>query len=242
MEYTISSMINGDKTVGMNNLVQEFKKTWGIYKVLAFCGGAEVELAGIEDTSDIYMAYKELMLHKQALILDQIIKRLKNFRVAILTGGTKEGVPETATALAKKHGLLTIGVYPLTGKKRALGEDLLDISFCVEPNLDESFWGDETPILTALLDAAIVYGGGAGTLVEVAHLFKINDKLLGKGIRPKYIVPISGSGGVADQVPFIWGKPQVKSKSIPPKPITNGSEAFQFLEINLDLYENAYKQ
>jgi hypothetical protein len=99
----------------------------------------------------------------------------------------------------------------------------------------DSAWGDESQIFTKLLDGAIVYGGSAGTLVEMAYLLKANDKRLKKGERPKYIVPISGSGGVADGLPFVWSKPHVLTRSMPGRLIASGSGAARFLIEHLDI-------
>src|SRR5207247_182413 len=101
-----------------------------------------------------------------------------DYRIALLCGGTKFGVPAAAAEYAKEAGIPTIGVYPTVGTKHALPGDRLDLSICVPPAVGESDWGDESPVFAKLLDGVIVYGGGAGTLIEAAHILKCNESLI----------------------------------------------------------------
>lgn len=68
------------------------------------------------------------------------MKKLQDYRIAILTGGTEGGVPEDALRIAKDYGILTIGVYPSRGAKRALGENLIDCAIEVQSVFGESRW------------------------------------------------------------------------------------------------------
>lgn len=52
-------------------------------------------------------------------VIEWTLRKLQDYRVAILTGGTKGGVPEDALKIAKKYGLNTIWVYPARGAKNA---------------------------------------------------------------------------------------------------------------------------
>ena len=220
--------------------IARFLHERGLHRIVAFCGGSDEQLEGVED-KELQTRYAEVMAAKQATILQDALSQFQGFRVAILTGGTEGGVPERAARIAKRLGLATIGVMPAAGIKFALGCDsdtgqqLLDLKIVVHPSTGESAWGDESPVLTKLLDGAIVYGGSSGTLIEIAHLLKMNDKRLKKGETPKFIVPISGSGGVADGLPFVWSKPTVLARSMPKKLITSGQEAARFLIDNLDV-------
>ncbi|OGG47629.1 hypothetical protein A3D66_01310 [Candidatus Kaiserbacteria bacterium RIFCSPHIGHO2_02_FULL_50_9] len=221
--------------INLTELVEEFKKEYGLHRTIAFSGGSDDRPEGIEDRV-LEASLAEALQKKERYIIAQAIERLQGYRIAILCGGTKWGVPNTAAQEAKRVGLTTIGVYPFTGKKHALGPDFLDLRICVEPEFGVSRWGDESSIYAKLLDGVVVYGGSAGTLVEVAHILKMNEAMIDKNETPKLIVPISGTGGVAEGLPFIWGKPRVRSVSIPLEKITSGSRAAELLidRLNLD--------
>lgn len=218
--------------------IVDFKHRHGLHKIIAFSGGADAELHGVAQDDPLQAQYKQCVAAIEGRLIGDAVGKFRGHRIAILTGGTKWGVPKTATVEAKKHGLKTIGIFPLTGEKHALNEDLLDLSFCIEPAYGDSRWGDESPVFTNLLDGVIVYGGGAGTLTECAHLLKINEAILKAGIdSPKYIVPISGTGGVADGLPFIWAKPEVRNHCMPDHRVTSGIEAANIIIEKLNLFD-----
>jgi predicted Rossmann-fold nucleotide-binding protein len=208
--------------------IQAFMHQHGLHKIIAFSGGADDSLEGIPDAA-LQHSYKRAMQQKEEYIVEQAMRKLRGYRIAILCGGTTWGLPQTAALKAKQYGFTTIGVYPYIGLRHVLDSELLDLSVCVEPLYGESYWGDESPIFTQLLDGVIVYGGSAGTLVEMAHILKMNEVILKKGGMPKYIVPIAGTGGVADGLPFIWSKTEIRNKSLPTHRITNGVEAADVL-------------
>jgi len=222
-------------SIDCDHRIREFKKEHGIQKIIAFSGGTSDEIDGIPKDDPIQEKYKIFINELQEKILGECIGLLRGYQIAVLTGGTKFGVPKTATEIAKKYGLKTIGVYPLIGKKHVLDSGFLDLDICIEPSFGESQWGDESPIFAQLLDGVVVYGGGAGTLIECAHILKMNENLKKKGIPMKYIVPISGTGGVADGLHFIWSKPEVRSMCIPQVLVLNGLEAAGILRKQLAL-------
>ncbi len=225
----------------MNNctaIIADFKHKHGLHKIIAFSGGADAELSGISKEDPLQSQYKQCAAAIEERLIGDAIGKFRGHRIAILTGGTKWGVPKTAAIEAKKCGLKTIGVFPITGKKHALGEDLLDLALCIEPMYGESRWGDESSVFTNLLDGVIVYGGGAGTLTECAHLLKINEALLKSGDASlKYIVPLAGTGGVADGLPFIWAKPEVRNLCMPNRRVTGGAEAADIIIEKLNLFD-----
>lgn len=221
-----------------SGVVSDFMAEFGLHKIIAFSGGADSEIHGIPLDDPLQKQYKDFASQMEERIIGEALKILRHFKIAILTGGTKWGVPKTATKVAKEFGLKTIGVYPLAGQKHALSSDLLDISLCVEPTIGESRWGDESPIFTSLLDGVIVYGGGAGTLIECSHILKTNEAIIKSGQQAKYIIPIAGTGGVADGLSFVWGKPEVKSICMPFFKVSSGREAADLMreKLNLDDY------
>lgn len=217
-------------------LIESFTKEYGIQRIIAFSGGSDDRPEGIEDDK-LSAALGDILRQKEAHIIAQAVKRLEEYNIAILCGGTKWGVPSTIAKEARKVGLPTIGIFPLAGKKHALDAGELDLRIQIEPEFGVSRWGDESSIYAKLLDGMIVYGGNAGTLVEVAHVLKINEAILDRNETPKFIVPISGSGGVADGLPFIWAKSRVRAVSIPQEKVVSGVRAAQLLIEKLNLHD-----
>lgn len=236
--------VKGGALEDFTPIVESFKKDRGVRFVLAFSGGAD-------DSSPLFRHVVESLKSSQepvesdetaidalvskakkeyvAGIVREILLPLRGYLIAVLTGGTAWGVPSIATEVAKELGFPTIGVYPLAAslkKENMLPESWLDLAVCVHPMIGSSQWGDEAAAYTKLLDAVIIIGGGAGTMVEVAHLLKQNEK---KGLTTKHIVPIYGTGGTADKVSFFPGKPETMARCVPPHPIVTGSEACEYL-------------
>lgn len=249
-EITVSPTFTGTsaafETFDLFQRVREFKRQYGLKHIIALSGGVEDSLTGIDDEG-LQKKLKQNLGEKRKQIVSEVMERLSTYKIAILSGGTKDGLPETAVKEARRVGLKTIGIFPDRGGKYAL--DDLDLRICVKSDFDRSQWGDESSIFAKLLDGMIVYNGSAGTLIEVAHVLKINDELLSKkrayekamaadmnndlpqekSAPLKLIVPIAGTGGVADGLPFIWAKPDVRAMSMPAGQIENGTRAAQYL-------------
>ncbi|MDD3067082.1 MAG: hypothetical protein PHO48_04615 [Candidatus Gracilibacteria bacterium] len=235
----------GDFTPAITNFIEGN----AIHFVLAFSGGADdsspllKHLSGMlsaegafdASTRDRFTALlKESKDGFVADIIRGILGPLRGYRIAVQCGGTIWGVPKIAAQVAKEMGFHTIGVFPLVAKTKgyALGEDLLDLSVCVHPMIDKSNWGDETPVYCKLPNATIVIGGGAGTMVEISHLLKMNEA---KGVAIRHIVPIFGTGGTADKVSFFPGKPDVMAKCIPHHPVQTGEEVLHYLRTHTNI-------
>lgn len=236
--------IKGGHAEDFTPIVESFKKDRSVHFVLAFSGGADdnspllrhvVESLkshrGVGDSeTNIEMLVKMARDEYVANIVRDVLMPLRGYRIAVLTGGTAWGVPSIATRIAKELCFPTIGVFPLAAflkKENMLPEDLLDLAVCVHPLVGTSQWGDEAAAYTKLLDAVIIIGGGAGTMVEVAHLLKQNEK---KGISIKHIIPVYGTGGTADKVSFFPGKPETMALCVPSRPIVTGTEACEYLK------------
>jgi predicted Rossmann-fold nucleotide-binding protein len=197
---------------------------WGVTHVIAFSGGADASPGYTEDE------FKPLV----AQFMRDILGALVNERIAVLCGGTKWGVPKLAAETAKEFGFPVIGMYPDCGAKHALSADFLDFAIQMGPLSAQSFWGDETPIFATLPDAAIIIGGGAGTLVEVSHMLKINESLVKDGSPrlPIRIIPWEKSGGVAAQLRTYPMKDAVRAQALPSMSVETASDvldALQFL-------------
>ncbi|MBK8965285.1 MAG: histidine--tRNA ligase [Lewinellaceae bacterium] len=204
-------------------LIQEFKRSHAIVKIIAFSGGSK------EKPEEVNM------------IIEECLRKLKQFNIAILTGGSKGGIPEFATRIAKSFDMHIIGILPLTGKKSALPALDFDIQIFVPPIYEnQSFWSDESALFASLCDAIVVIGGSSGTLIEVAHAMKINEKLTqGESSRlPIHIVPVLGVSGVSEILYFLPFKDEVKKQVLPFERIFTGIQAADYLINKLDLYES----
>lgn len=90
---------------------------------------------------------------------------------AILVTGGKGGIMASACKGAKKYNGITVGV--VSGIERGTSNDYVDIEIvsgminCAEENL-----------IVTMADAAIVLGGGAGTLQEIAIAYRINKPII----------------------------------------------------------------
>jgi predicted Rossmann-fold nucleotide-binding protein len=195
--------------------VRAFMESHGLHKVIGFSGGSDDQLQGVPKDDDLQLKYVDFRNTFHDRLISDALKPLRGYRIAILTGGTKGGIPELATRKAKEYGFKTIGVFPRKGKEYALDSSVLDLSICVDPMIGESRWGDEGATWTSLVDGMIVIGGKAGTLTECAHIQKINEALIKNDKTPKYIVAIYGTGGIADQLPYLWSKPHVRNVCMP---------------------------
>lgn len=216
----------------LSEVVDAWKARTGIRQVVAFSGGADRGLG--PDVEPEAVRFMEARMEREVAAA---VNYLKSYHIAVLTGGTKFGVPAVAATAAKRAGLGTIGVFPWIGVKHALTSDIIDLQICVEPRFGESCWGDESAVFAKMLDGVIVYGGGAGTLVEAAHLLKINEHRLKHEQRPKFIVPIGRSGGTADTLPYFPAKVEVRAACMPQTPISSGLQAAAELERRLNLFD-----
>lgn len=223
-------------TEQINQAVNDFKKCHGLHHVIAFSGGASTDLPGVSNDDPLHAQYEQVQKEREQRIVRSALNILRHYRIAVLTGGTRFGFPKTAVGVAKEMNLKTIGVFPKTALDKHYVLQELDLPICVNPDYGESAWGDESSVFCKLLDAVIVCGGGAGTLIEAAHLLKMNESLLKYEHPVKVIIPIYGTGGVADGLPFVWGKQEIKIACMPQKPVLCGNDAAVYIQERLDLF------
>lgn len=230
--------------------IPTFLRDHGIQKVIGVSGGAISPPPGV-----VNQAVKDAMQHAANLfekaVIEAFLARLRpyNQKVAILTGGTKFGVPATAATTAKEFGFKTIGVFPATGADKALGPEILDLSVRVDIRQDfdchtpeeemkfRSDWGDESPHFCKTIDGCMVFGGRSGTMIEVAHLLKMNERRKKYNQAPKFIVPILASGGMGDVAPTLPADPDVRAWCLPSEVIRSGKEAAELLERKMHLHD-----
>jgi len=220
----------------IDQAVDDFKKRHGLHHVVAFSGGASTDLPGVSSDDPLHAQYGQMQKEREQRIVRSALNILRHYRIAVLTGGTSFGFPKTAVEVAKEVGLKTVGIFPKTALEKGYVLKDLDLAVCVDPHYGESAWGDESSVFCKLLDAVIVCGGGAGTLIEAAHLLKMNESRLKYGNPVKVIIPIHGTGGVADGLPFVWGKQEVKNACMPQRPILSGKDAAVYIQEHLDLF------
>ena len=205
----------------LNEQVQEILinlERQGVKKIIAFSGGAD-----------------ESLENKVLKVTEQSMHEFKQYPIAILTGGTKWGLPKYASELAKKNGIPLIGVYPARGKKHSF--DHLDYAVEVEPRYGTSEWGDESEIFAKLVNGVEVIGGGFGTLIEFAHLMKSNERKIKDKVDPAYIAPVRfpEMNSVADVAYTFCRKPELAVCFPNKEIIANGEEAAKFLIEKLKL-------
>lgn len=192
------------------DLIANFRARYNIEYILAISGGSENGADYVTTT------------------ITDFIESLKNERIAILTGGTRGGVPELGTKLARIGGLPTIGVFPQEGRKSALF-GYLDLAIeTAAPTIGSAGYGSETPSFAALPDGMMILGGSFGTLVEVATVLKSNKKKIEKNLIPVYVAPVRGSGGVADSLDCLPDIDKVRA-CLPNNDIRNGQDAAFFM-------------
>ncbi len=167
-------------------------------------------------------------------VVSDFLTSLKDAQIGILSGGTKGGVPEIATKLAREFSFPTVGVFPTDGRKYAL-LDKLDFAIETLPTLNgKTGFGTETPTFIAIAGGMTVIGGEFGTLAEVALALKCNKSRIRRGEELIYLCPIKGLGGVAeliDTLPGIWQF----SSALPETSIYNGHAAAHFFKDKLSL-------
>lgn len=220
----------------IDQAVDDFKKRHGLHHVIAFSGGASTDLPGVSSDDPLHAQYEQVQKEREQRIVRSALNILRHYRIAVLTGGTRFGFPKTAVEVAKEMDLKTIGVFPKTAMDKNYVLQELDLAVCVNAHYGDSAWGDESSVFCKLLDAVIVCGGGAGTLIEAAHLLKMNESLLKYEHPVKVIIPIHGTGGVADGLPFVWGKQEIKIACMPQKPVLSGKDAAVYIQERLDLF------
>jgi uncharacterized protein (TIGR00725 family) len=103
---------------------------------------------------------------------------------AIVVTGGKSGIMNAAARGAKKAGGVTVGV--VKGKRRFTSNEYTDVEVISGMEAD----GFDEVLLTFMCDASIVVGGGAGTLEEIALMYRNN----------KPMILISNTGGWADKL------------------------------------------
>ena len=88
-----------------------------------------------------------------------------------------------------------------------------------------------------LADGMIFIGGGAGTLVEIAHWAKMNKSRADRKRPLIPAVPIAGVGGWSDWLAWqgLVQFPEFARDAIPKVPITSGAAAVAWLLVRMNV-------
>jgi hypothetical protein len=167
--------------------------------------------------------------------VDNIMKRLRDYNVAILTWWTNWDIPKIAASLARKYNLPTIWVLPKRWKKNSMWKEFLNAEIVVPPIYWDSHYWDESSIFAKLSDWVFMIGWWAWTLVEFSHVMKINEALHKNNMKIKKIIPITWIPWVAEATNYIPWNQEIKNLTFPNKNITEPKEAFDILRKDLNL-------
>lgn len=209
-------MINYDEQVA--EILRQLRDQ-GIEKIIAFSGS--VPSSEFENRAERVVA--------------ESFEVFSGLPIAIQTGGTNFDVQKYASQRAKAMGMPLIGIYPARGAKYLLKN--LDFAVQVEPRYGESEWGDDTEVFAKLPHGVELIGGSLGTLIEFAHIMKINNGRVRQGNSPIYIAPVklNGTRLVAD-VAYEFPLKQELKDLMPQDFITeDGRAAAEFLVEKLGL-------
>lgn len=194
-------------------VLDDFKRRFAISFIVSISGGAEEH--------NISYTYKTIL---------QLIEGLRDTSCAILTGGTSGGIPELGTKIAKENGLPTIAIYPPKARKYVLF-DFIDLPIeTLPPSIGPASFGSETPSFAQLPDYAVFIGGSYGTLAEASTMMKVNTKRKKDSQKPIYLLPISGSEGVADLIPLLVQLSPELAYCLPKFKVSTGELAADFIK------------
>ncbi len=206
--------------------IKDFRERCGISTIIAVSGGALVSTEGMPE--EVALAYVKSVDDRIRIVLSDCLSKFQNFGVAILTSGTRDGVPCIAVEVARELGLRVMFLYPRRAEKYKLDLEP-DLRIVIDPIVGESQWGDDSPLFAQLLDGVVIIGGNTGTLTECGHIFKINESLVGHNKKPKFMAPIRGFGGVAEILPHFCFREEVRRACMPDENIWTGEAAGRFL-------------
>jgi hypothetical protein len=231
----INSHVKIEDTTKLTQEIRKMKETLWFKKILAFSWWWKWIKVDFEDKeiSEKIEHYWQLVKEK---VIKDIITRLKDYYVAILTWWTKWDVPNIATKIAKENNIPTIWIFPRRWEKYSMWDDL-NMEIVVDSQYGESHFWDESSLFAKLADWMFVIWWWAGTLIEFAHVMKINEALKKYWEDVKKIVPISWIPWVSDSLHYIPWDEDIKKITFPNTIISNWKDAFDWMLKELDMYD-----
>lgn len=107
--------------------VTNFLRDNRITRVIGFSGGSEATYGVLSSDHPAVQQYETYLEEMFKETIRTCLDVLNGFRVAILTGGTKWGIPKYGLHLAKERNFPTIGVLPSAGEKHSLEDKYFDL-------------------------------------------------------------------------------------------------------------------
>lgn len=240
MEKISSKLLNEthrkvESTDLIESTIKEVQSILGFKKIIAFSGWWQFTKINFED-ENIQKRVKELSNQIKEKIVRDIMLRLRDYDVAVLTWWTNWDIPEIATRIAREYNLPTIWVLPRRWEKDSLWKiNLLNVEIVVDSSYSNSQYWDESSIFAKLSDGMFVIWWWAWTLVEFSHVMKINEALKKYSWYVKKIVPINGVWGLSEILHHIPWNDEIKELSLPKTTIYNWEDAFAWMKKELDL-------
>ncbi len=215
--------------------IKEIQSILWFKKIIAFTGGWQGIKLNFKD-DNIQKRINEESTHTKEIIIRDIISRLKNYDVAILSWWTDFDIPKIATNIANEYNLPTIWVLPRRWEKYSMWNEKLNIEIIVDSSYSESQYWDESSIFAKLSDWIIVIWWWSWTLIEFAHVMKINENLHRYNQALKKVIPIHWLGWLSEMLHHIPWNDEIKKLTLPKTTNYNWVEAFEWLknELNLD--------
>jgi len=228
-----SFILDADNREELESFIDRKTNELGVRAWIGVCGWGRILQHSSEDP-EFQEACDKAEKEIKSKVIDDLMKRLRDYSVGIVSGWTKWDVPWMAVKIAKKYDLPTIWVLPERGRKYSAADNL-DVEVVVKPQYGESQFWDESQVLTKISDGNVIIGGWTGTLVEVAHTLKMNEALLKYGEMVKSIVPVSSAGGLGSMIHMLPWDIKVKAMTLPDREVKNGKEAFEVLRDKMGL-------
>ncbi len=226
----------------LEETVKELQAILGFKKIIAFSGWWKWIKVNFSDEEISRRIAEYWQLAKEQIVRD-IMSRLRDYDVAILTWWTKWDIPNIATKMAREYNIPTIWIYPRRWEKHSMWKELLNLEVVVDSQYWESHFWDESSMFAKLADWVFVIWWWAWTLIEFAHVMKINEALKKYNWTIKKIVPIVWIPWVSETLHYIPWDDEVKDITFPNKTISDWKEAFEWLRKELeldDILKNTY--
>ncbi len=223
-----------EKIDAVEDTIEEVRSILWFKKIIAFSWWWQGVKLNFEDEI-ISKKIKEYSDLSKRNIISEIMSRLRDYDIAIITWWTKWDIPKIATEIARDNNIPTIWIYPRRWEKYSVWKELLNIEIVVDPFYWESHFWDESHLFSKLADAMFVLWWWAWTLIEFAHIMKMNEALKKYHWYVKKIVPISWIPWISDAVHYIPWNDDIKRLTFPNFTINSWKEAFEWMRKELDL-------
>lgn len=207
--------------MNLDEQVVAFRKHLDLQSLIGISGGAK--------------EYSLAETIRVARVVDEAVGVFARKHIGLVTSGTKQGIPCHTMSCAFDNVVPVVRIFPARGQKHLTPHTLIKLDLEIEPRCGASEWGDESEVFVKVADAFLFIGGGAGTLVEIAHWAKMNQTRADHSIPPIPAVPVMGFGGVSEWLVREGAThfPSFFTNATPPEAIQSGHEAALWLVARL---------